>query len=86
MRVVKAGGAVDRKASSLSASITSVHTLAQSSAGIVRGLLAEWDGGRLDLKCGETLEWCPFHGVQIHLVTHYLCVQEMWRLPSSFKP
>lgn len=50
------------------------HTLAQSSAWIVRGLLSEWYGGRLVPKCGETLEW---HGVQIHWVTHYLCVQEI---------
>lgn len=77
---------MDRKASCLLPSITSVHTLTQSSAWIVRGLLAEWYGGRLVLKRGETLEWCPCRGVQIHLVTHYLCGQETWRLSSSVKP
>lgn len=73
-RADKGCGCVDRKASFLSASITCAHTLAQSFAWIVRGLLSEWYGGRLVLKCGETLEW---HGVQIQWVTHYLCVQEI---------
>lgn len=82
VRVVKAGGCGQKGFFSVGLHYFCPH----SSAWIVRGLLAEWDGGRLDLKCGETLEWCPFHGVHVHLVTHYLCVQEMWRLSSSFKP
>lgn len=52
----KGCGCVDRKASLLLASITCAHTLAQSFAWIVRGLLAEWYGGRLVPECGETLE------------------------------
>lgn len=77
----KGWGRVDRKASFLWPSITCAHTLAQSFARILRGLLSECYGGRLVPKCGETMEW---HGVQIHWVTHYLWVQEIRGLETFF--